>query len=149
MADLELFEADFALLFEGGLLAIKQGDETSAKKLFQSLKILHPNHYGYDLGLALISLHKMELFEAERQLKALAEKEQNNWSIQAFLSLTHMLIVLHQGSSFEIRRNSLETCLQLADQVLVNCQIESTRTLAQSVLDWHDTLVAKSAGPLG
>ncbi|WP_201456525.1 hypothetical protein [Chlamydia sp. 17-3921] len=149
MADLELFETDFALLFEAGLLAIKQGDEDSAKKLFQSLHILNPNHYGHDLGLALIALHKMDLFSAESQLRALEEKEGENWSVKAFLSLTHMMIVLHQGSSFEVRRESLENCLKLSDQVLANCEIESTRNLAQSVLDWHDTLVAKSAGPLG
>ncbi|QVE49562.1 hypothetical protein SBV42_02185 [Chlamydia crocodili] len=149
MADLELFKADFALLFEAGMLAIKQGDEESAKKLFQSLQILNPDHYGYELGLALIDLHKMEIFAAEERLSALAQKEVDNWSIKSFLSLTHMMIVLHQGSSFEVRRESLENCLKLADQVLENCEIESTRILAQSVLDWHDTLVAKSGGPLG
>ncbi|SPN73827.1 hypothetical protein C10C_0679 [Chlamydia serpentis] len=149
MGDLEIFEADFALLFEAGLLAIKQGDEESARKLFQSLHILNPNHYGHDLGLALISLHKMELFDAEERLNALIQGNEDNWSIKAFLSLTHMLIVLHQGSSFEVRRESLESCLKFADQVMANCEIESTRALAQSVLDWHDTLVTKSAGPLG
>lgn len=149
MADLELFKADFALLFEAGMLAVKQGDEDSAKKLFYSLHVLNPEHYGYELGLALIDLHKMEIFAAEERLRSLAEKEPDNWSIKSFLSLTHMMIVLHQGSSFEVRRESLENCLKLADQVLENCEVESTRLLAQSVLDWHDTLVAKSSGPLG
>jgi len=149
MADLEVFEADFALLFEAGLVAIKQGDEDSAKKIFQSLHILRPEHHGCDLGMALISLHKMDLIRAEEQLRALAEKENDNWSIKAFLSLTNMMIVLQQGSSFEVRRESLEQSLKLADQVLAHCEVESTRSLAQSVLDWHETLVAKSAGPLG
>lgn len=90
----------------------------------------------------------MEIFAAEERLNALAQKEVDNWSIKSFLSLTHMMIVLHQGSSFEVRRESLENCLKLADQVLENCEVESTRILAQSVLDWHDNLVAKSGGPL-
>lgn len=38
MADLELFKADFALLFEAGMLAIKQGDEESAKSFFNLYK---------------------------------------------------------------------------------------------------------------
>lgn len=149
MADLELFKADFALLFEAGMLAIKQGDEESARKLFQALEVLDSEHYGYELGCAIMDLHKMELFSAEERLRALAERDENNWSVKAFLSLTHMLIVLDQGSSFEVRRESLENCLKLSGQVLENCEIESTRALARSVLDWHDSLVAKSAGPLG
>ncbi|EPP34529.1 hypothetical protein CP10139811_0779 [Chlamydia ibidis] len=149
MADLELFKADFALLFEAGMLAVKQGDEESAKRLFQSLQILNPDHYGCELGLALIDLHKMELLSAEERLRDLAQREEDNWSIKSFLALTHMMIVLHQGSSFEVRRESLESSLKLAEQVVENCEIESTRALAQSVLEWHDTLVAKSGGPLG
>ncbi len=149
MADLDVFKADFALLFEAGMLAIKQGDEDSARKLFLSLEVLNPEHYGCEMGLALIDLHKMEIFSAEERLQALAEKEPDNWSIKSFLSLTHMMIVLHQGSSLEVRRESLERCLQLSEQVLENCEVESTRVLAQSVLDWHDSLVVKSAGPLG
>ncbi|MBQ8498837.1 hypothetical protein [Chlamydia sp.] len=148
MADLDVFKEDFALLFEAGMVAIKQGDEASAKALFQALHVLDPEHAGYELGVGLIYLHKMELTKAENLFRAVAEKDPDNWSAKAFLSLTLMMIVLQQGSSFEVRRESLERCLLLAEQVLENCEIESTRALVRSVLDWHDGLVAKSGGPL-
>lgn len=148
MADLDVFKEDFALLFEAGMVAIKQGDEASAKALFQALQVLDPEHTAHELGSGLLHLHKMELTKAEVLFRAIVEKDPENWSVKAFLSLTLMMIVLQQGSSFEVRRESLERCLQLADQVLESCEVESTRALAKSVLDWHDGLVAKSGGPL-
>ena len=148
MADLDVFKEDFALLFEAGMVAIKQGDEASAKALFQALQVLDPEHTAHELGSGLLHLHKMELTKAEVLFRAIVEKDPENWSAKAFLSLTLMMIVLQQGSSFEVRRESLERCLQLADQVLESCEVESTRALAKSVLDWHDVLVAKSGGPL-
>lgn len=148
MADLDVFKEDFALLFEAGMVAIKQGDEASAKALFQALQVLDPEHTAHELGSGLLHLHKMELTKAEVLFRAIVEKDPENWSAKAFLSLTLMMIVLQQGSSFEVRRESLERCLQLADQVLESCGVESTRALAKSVLDWHDGLVAKSGGPL-
>lgn len=148
MADLDVFKEDFALLFEAGMVAIKQGDEASAKALFQALQVLDPEHTAHELGSGLLHLHKMELTKAEVLFRAIVEKDPENWSAKAFLSLTLMMIVLQQGSSFEVRKESLERCLQLADQVLESCEVESTRALAKSVLDWHDGLVAKSGGPL-
>lgn len=148
MADLDVFKEDFALLFEAGMVAIKQGDEASVKALFQALQVLDPEHTAHELGSGLLHLHKMELTKAEVLFRAIVEKDPENWSAKAFLSLTLMMIVLQQGSSFEVRRESLERCLQLADQVLESCEVESTRALAKSVLDWHDGLVAKSGGPL-
>lgn len=148
MADLDVFKEDFALLFEAGMVAVKQGDEASAKALFQALQVLDPEHTAHELGSGLLHLHKMELTKAEVLFRAIVEKDPENWSAKAFLSLTLMMIVLQQGSSFEVRRESLERCLQLADQVLESCEVESTRALAKSVLDWHDGLVAKSGGPL-
>ena len=53
MADLDVFKEDFALLFEAGMVAIKQGDEASAKALFQALSVLNPEHTAHELGIGL------------------------------------------------------------------------------------------------
>lgn len=58
MADLDVFKEDFALLFEAGMVAIKQGDEASAKALFQALQVLDPEHTAHELGSGLLHLHK-------------------------------------------------------------------------------------------
>lgn len=146
---MERFKQDFALLFESGLLAVRQGDEDSARKIFHALEILDEEHFAANVGKGLIALHKMQLDKALEIFTALAEKENDQWSIKAFLSLTHMLIVLQQGKAFDIRRDSLQQSFDLAQEILRQCEIVSTRNFAQSVLDWHTTLASKSSGPLG
>ncbi|WP_213318817.1 hypothetical protein [Chlamydiifrater volucris] len=145
---MESFKEDFALLFEGGMLAMKQGDEEGARKIFDALGVLDSEHYAKELGQALIALHKMQLKEAAERLSALHEREGDNWSIKAFLSLTHMLIVLDQGSTFEVRRESLENSFRLAEKILAECEIATTKAFARSIMDWHEALAKKSAGPL-
>lgn len=149
MTTVEFFKKDKALLFEVGLVAIRQGDEESAKKIFDALELLDDSQYMSKAGRGLIALHKMFLEEAETYFQEILEKDENNWCVASFLSLTHMLIVLQQGKTFEVRRNSLERSFNLAKQILEECEIESTRQFAQSLLDWHRTLAEKSAGPLG
>lgn len=149
MTTVEFFKKDKALLFEVGLVAIRQGDEEGAKKIFNALELLDDSQYMSKAGYGLIALHKMCLEEAETYFQEILEKDQDNWYVASFLSLTHMLIVLQQGKTFEVRRNSLERSFNLAKQILEECEIESTRQFAQSLLDWHRTLAEKSAGPLG
>lgn len=149
MATIEFFKKDKALLFEVGLIAIRQGDEEGAKKIFNALALLDDSSYMNKAGYGLIALHKMHLEEAETYFQEILEKDNTNWCVASFLSLTHMLIVLQQGKSFDVRRDSLERSFNLAQQILQECEVESTRQFAQSLLDWHRTLAEKSTGPLG
>lgn len=143
------FKEDFVLLFEGGLIAVKQGDEKSAVKIFQALELLDPEHFASSVGKGLIALHKMRLDEALEVFGPLAEKEGDNWSVKAFLSLTHMLIVLRQERTFDTRRDSLKHSFDLAQEILRECKVESTCNFAQSLIDWHSALAERSSGPLG
>lgn len=145
----EQYQEDFALLFEAGMVAVKQGDEDSAKKLFAALEVLRPQHHGASMGRGLIALHKMDLVTAEEIFSGLLAQDENYDSATAFLALTHMMLSLEKDASLESRQASLELSARLAEKVLLHCEEPSTRQLAQSVMDWHASLMVDTNNPLG
>ncbi|MCC5832928.1 MAG: hypothetical protein JJU12_07810 [Chlamydiales bacterium] len=147
MAALQDFQTDLPLLVEGGLVAIKQGDEESAKKLFNAVGVVDPQNMARKMGYGLISLHKMDIKTAQKSFQEILQVEQTNWRAQAFLAFSHILSVLQDGSTEE-KHEALQTGAKLAQEVLDKSDAESTRQLAQSLLDWERELQDKvKAGP--
>ncbi|MCH9626808.1 MAG: hypothetical protein S4CHLAM2_04390 [Chlamydiales bacterium] len=147
MATLQDFREDLPLLVEGGLVAIKQGDEESAKKLFNAIGVVDPQNMARKMGYGLIALHKMDIKVAQKNFNEILQVEQTNWRAQAFLAFSHILSVLQDGSSKE-KQTALEAGAQLAQEVLDKSDAESTRQLAQSLLDWEKELQDKvQTGP--
>lgn len=133
------FTDDVPLLVEGGLIAIKQGDEESAKKIFNAVGVFDPNNLAKKLGYGLIALHKMDIKSAQKLFQEILDVEKTNWRAQSFLAFSHMLSVL-QDKTTEQRKEALQTCMRLSQEVLDNCDIPSTRALAQSLIDWEKEL---------
>lgn len=147
MATLQDFREDLPLLVEGGLIAIKQGDEESAKKLFNAVGVVDPQNMARKMGYGLISLHKMDIKTAQKSFQEILQVEQTNWRAQAFLAFSHILSVLQEGSAEE-KYKSLQTGAKLAQEVIDKSDAPSTRQLAQSLLDWEKELQDKvKAGP--
>jgi hypothetical protein len=142
MATLQDFRDDLPLLVEGGLIAIKQGDEESAKKLFNAIGVVDPQNMARKMGYGLISLHKMDIKNAQKNFLEILQVEQTNWRAQAFLAFSHILSVLQDGTAEE-KHKSLQTGAQLAQEVLEKSDASSTRQLAQSLLDWEKELQDK------
>ena len=142
MVTLQDFKEDLPLLVESGLVAIKQGDEESARKLFNAIGILDPQNTAPKMGFGLIALHKMDIPSAQKHFQELLEIEKTNWRAQGFLALAHLLSVLRDGTDDQ-KRESLELAAGLAQGVLDNSQEPSTRQLAQSLLDWEKELMNK------
>lgn len=142
MTALADFEKDLALFVEVGLIAIKQGDEESASKLFKAVALIDPNHETVDLGAGLIALHKMELIKAQSHFKKLLGAKEKNWRAQAFLALTHVLSIM-QAEKDEDKLKHLQEGYKLAQEVLENCDEPSTMQLAQSVIDWEKEMQQK------
>lgn len=136
MATLQEFKEDLALFVEGGLIAVKQGDEESAKKLFNAVGVLDPENLARKMGYGLIALHKMDIPAAQKNFTEILQVEQTNWRAQAFLAFSHVLSVLEDGSSDD-KRKALIKGAELAQEVLDKSDAESTRQLAQSLLDWE------------
>ncbi len=143
MATLQDFQADLPLLVESGMIAIKQGDEESAKKLFNAVGVLDPENSAKKMGFGLIALHKMEIKSAQKCFNEILEVEKENWRAQAFLAFSCILSVLQDGSNSE-KMEALKKGAELAQEVLDKCDAPSTRQLAQSLLDWEKELMNKA-----
>ena len=142
METLQEFRADLPLLVECGLIAIKQGDEESAKKLFNAIGIIDPQNMAKKMGYGLIALHKMDIRTAQKNFNEILQVEQTNWRAQAFLALSYVLSVLQEGTSDE-KLHALRKGAELAQEVLDKSDAPTTRQLAQSLLDWESELMGK------
>lgn len=142
MVGMQDFVEDLPLLVEAGLVAIKQGDEESAKKLFNAVGIIDPKNITKKMGYGLIALHKMDIKNAQKQFNEVLQSEQTNWRAQAFLAFSYVLSVLQDGSNEE-KIDALRKGAELAQEVVDKSDAATTRTLAQSVLDWEKELMDK------
>lgn len=142
MAMLQDFGEDLPLLVESGLVAIKQGDEESAKKLFNAVGIIDPQNMAKKMGYGLIALHKMDIRNAQKSFNEILQVEQTNWRAQAFLAFSYVLSVLQEGTSEE-KMEALKKGAELAQEVLDKSDAATTKTLAQSLLDWEKELMGK------
>jgi tetratricopeptide (TPR) repeat protein len=142
MATLQDFRGDLPLLVESGLIAIKQGDEESAKKLFNAIGIIDPQNMAKKMGYGLIALHKMDIHSAQKSFNEILQVEQTNYRALAFLAFSHILSVLQEGTNEE-KIEALRKGAELAQEVLEKSDAPTTRTLAQSLLDWEKELMGK------
>ncbi len=136
MVNLQDFREDIALLAEGGLVAIKQGDEENAKKLFDALEIIEPKSVTKKMGYGLIAVHKMDVPEAQKIFKELFDNDHNNRRAQAFLAFSYMLSLMQKGS-YEEKILALKEGAKHATEALKHAEDASTKQLAQSILDWQ------------
>jgi len=145
MATLQEFKEDLSLLVEAGLIAIKQGDEESAKKLFNAVGVIEGQGTQKKMGYGLISLHKMDIKTAVKSFEDVLQTEPTNYRAQAFLGLAHILSVLQEGTSNDEKIKSLKKGAELATEVIQKSDSPSTKKLAQSLLDWEKELQEKAA----
>ena len=89
---LDEFRHDFALFIEAGFVAVKQLDETSAKRLFLAAKLLRSDSTAPDIGLGFIALNKLEVKEATTIFEAVNQKEPENYLAKAFLGICYLLV---------------------------------------------------------
>ncbi len=141
------FNEDLGVFMEAGLIAIKQGDEESAKKLFNAVGVLEKDQTGKKMGYGLIALHKMDIKTAQQSFHEILAKEPKNWRAMAFLSFSHVLSTLKEGPADE-KIAAFKQAAHMAQEVLAHCETPSTRQLAQSVLDWEADMQARATkGP--
>lgn len=85
------FKEDFSLLIEAGFVAVKQLDETSARRIFQAAQVLSHTSTAPQIGLGYISLNKLELKEATKIFEEVLAKEPENYLAQTFLGICFIL----------------------------------------------------------
>ena len=132
METLEKFEKDFGILVEAGFVAVKQGDEDSAKKLFLAAQALKPDHTAPVLGYGYISLSKLDLEESTRIFEAIVKKEPDNY-----------LATIFYGLSLMLGRTDVSKGDKLVNGVLEKTDDQALQHFAKTVLAWKEEFFAK------
>ncbi len=79
---------EFASLIEAGLVAVNQGDEDSAIKLFSAAQVLEPDSTAPRVGFGFISLNKLELEKAIGLFQIVVDQEPEHHLARAFLGIS-------------------------------------------------------------
>lgn len=79
---------EFASLIEAGLVAVNQGDEDSAIKLFSAAQVLEPDSSAPRVGFGFISLNKLELEKAIDLFQIVVDQEPNHHLARTFLGIS-------------------------------------------------------------
>jgi len=124
---LEDFRHDFALFIEAGFVAVKQLDETSAKRLFNAAQVLDPKSTAPQIGLGYVALNKLEVKEASEIFKKIHEQEPDNHLAQAFLGICYLLVKSKRDEGEKL----INEAKKLSDD-------ETVQNLCDISLDWAE-----------
>jgi hypothetical protein len=125
MNQMENYEQDFGILVEAGFIAVKQGDEDSAVKLFKAAQVVNPQHNAPKIGFGYIALNKLEIPEAIEIFESIVNNENDNFLAKTFLGLCLML-----------EKTDMERGSNLVNEVLKGCKDESVIQFAQETVRW-------------
>lgn len=118
---LELFKDDFALLIEAGFIAVKQLDETDARRIFTAAQALNKSSSAPQIGLGYIALNKLEVKEAAKIFTEVVKLEPDNLLAQTFLAICYLLVKSKREKGEEMIKAVLE---KTEDPTIINlCNI--------------------------
>lgn len=132
---LKEFEDDFVLLVEGGFVAVSHMEEDAANKLFQGALALKRDHFAPKMGLAAVSLYKLETKRSTQILEEVIKEHPNNHRAQALLGISYIL----SGKKIEEGETLLKSAMDESDD-------PATRKLGGLWLDVIEKIVKKT-GP--
>jgi len=121
------FKSDFPLLIEAGFLAVKQLDETSARRLFEAAKALNPESTAPQIGLGYIELNKLNVKDATDIFQRIVEKETNNHLAEAFL-----------GICFLLTQKDREKGVKMIQKVIKKTEDDTIVNLGKIALEWSE-----------
>ena len=124
---LQDFRQDFALFIEAGFVAVKQLDETSAKRLFHAAQVLDPESTAPQIGLGYVALNKLEVKEASEIFEKVRKQEPDNYLAQAFLGICYLLV-----------KSKREEGEKLIDEAKKQSKDETVQNLCKISLDWAE-----------
>lgn len=134
---LESYKDDFYLFLEGGFLAIKEMDEDSARKLFDTAKLLQPKNPLVYVGYAYIHLCKLELTKAEELVRKALEFESENETAKSLL-----------GVILSMSQKKLPEGEKILNEAVSRSNTKEVKNMANAALEFIDKLVKKDASPL-
>lgn len=136
MAKLDQYKDHFILMGEAGFIAVNQGDEDAALKLFKASEMLNPNSILAKVGFGYIHLCKLELKQAAKSFEDLLAKEPDNELARTFLGLCLSLNPTECAKGEKV----LEESLKDAKDPMI-------KGLAKSSLEFVERFVKKPPAP--
>jgi len=130
------FKEDFSLLIEAGFVAVKQLDETSAKRIFEAAQMISPNSTAPQLGIGYIALNKLEIKEATKIFEEIVKKEPENYLAQIFLGICFLLTKPKRKKGEKLIKDSMA---KVTDPTIKN--------LGQISLEWAEKDLKKEKAP--
>jgi lipopolysaccharide biosynthesis regulator YciM len=132
----EDFKADIPLLIQTGFIAVKQLDETSARRIFHAAHVLSPESTAPQIGIGYIALNKVELKEASTIFEEVLQKEPDNHLAQSFLAICYLLSKTKRAKGETMIREAMEKTTD-----------PTVKHLGKVVLEWLEKDLKKNSKP--
>ncbi len=136
MAQLQEYKDHFILMAEAGFIAINQGDEDAAVKLFKATELLNPETTLPKIGMGYLHLCKLELKQAAKVFEEIIKKDPKNEMAMTFLGLTLALNPAECAKGEKV----LEESIAAAQDPMI-------KNLAKSSLEFVEKFVKKAPSP--
>lgn len=91
MSHNHLHTEDFPTLVEVGFIAVKQGNQQGAERIFRAAQILRPEHSAPVLGFGYIALNSMRLESARHLFSSVLKKEPENALAKVLLGFAYLV----------------------------------------------------------
>lgn len=124
------------LLAESGFIAINQGDEDAAIKLFKASELLDPQNVLPKIGMGYMHLCKLELKQAAKLFEDILAADPHNEMAQAFLGLSLAL------NPAEVAKGE-----KVLEEASKNAKEPMIKNLAESSLEFVEKFVKKAPSP--
>jgi len=136
MGQLQKYKDHFILLAEAGFIAINQGDEDAAMKLFKASEILNPDSHLPHIGQGYLHLCKLELKQAVKVFEDILAKDPTNEMAKTFMGLSLSLNPAEVAKGEKVLEESAKSC-----------QDPLMKDLAKNALEFVEKFVKKTPSP--
>ena len=133
---LNKYKQDYILFVESGFIAVNQGDEDAAIKLFKAAATLDPKNDLPQVGMGYMHLCKLELKQACKIFEEVLEKDSANEMAKAFL-----------GIALSLTPNQVSQGEKVLEEIATNTHDNNIKTLAETAIDFVEKFVKKAPTP--
>lgn len=133
---IENYKKDYILFIESGFIAVNQGDEDAAIKLFKAAQTLQPDNTLPQVGFGYMHLCKLELKQSCKMFEDVLAKDPSNEMAKAFL-----------GIALSLTPNEVAKGEKVLEEVATNCQDGQIKILATTAIDFVEKFVKKAPTP--
>jgi|SRR5579871_359612 len=136
MGQLQHYKDDYILFTEAGFIAINQGDEDAAVKLFKAAALLDPKNVLPKIGIGYMHFCKLELKQAVKIFEEVLQQDPHNEMAKTLLGLSLSFNPTEVSKGEKVLE---ETCKHAHDPMV--------KDLTKNALDFVHKFVKKSPSP--